>query len=88
MYKKINDKLNDELSPIIENYIKIKALIYKLEAIEKEIDIIKEGKEGKEENEEIDNGGINVRVIVVEWLFKKTCQANLYCYNSRNSRNA
>lgn len=50
MYKKINDKLNDELSPIIENYIKIKALIYKLEAIEKVIDIIKEGKEGKEEN--------------------------------------
>ena len=50
MYKKINDKLNDELSPIIENYIKIKALIYKLEALEKEIDIIKEGKEGKGEN--------------------------------------
>jgi len=50
MYKKINDKLNDELSPNIENYIKIKALIYKLEALEKEIDIIKEGKEGKGEN--------------------------------------
>ena len=50
MYKKINDKLNDELSPIIENYIKIKALIYKLEAMEKVIDIIKEGKEGKGEN--------------------------------------
>ena len=57
MYKKINDKLNDELSPIIENYIKIKTLIYLLEkvrnteeAIEKVIDIIKEGKEGKGEN--------------------------------------
>ncbi len=50
MYKKINDKLNDELSPTIENYIKIKALIYKLEAIEKVIDIKKEGKEGKGEN--------------------------------------
>jgi len=47
---KINDKLNDDLSPIIENYIKIKALIYKLEAIEKVIDIIKDGKEGKGEN--------------------------------------
>ena len=55
MYKKINDKLDDELSPIIENYIKIKAVINKLEAIEKEaiekvIDITKEGKEGKGEN--------------------------------------
>ena len=57
MYKKINDKLNDELSPIIENYIKIKTLIYLLEkvrnteeAMEKVIDIIKEGKEGKGEN--------------------------------------
>ena len=50
MYKKINDKLNDELSPIIENYIKIKAVIYTLEAIEKVIDIIAEGKEGKGEN--------------------------------------
>ena len=46
MYKKINDKLNDELSPIIENYIKIKGIIYRLEAIEK----VKEGKEGKGEN--------------------------------------
>ena len=57
MYKKINDKLNDELSPIIENYIKIKTLIYLLEkvrnteeAIQKVINIIKEGKEGKGEN--------------------------------------
>lgn len=59
MYKKINDKLNDELSPIIKNYIKIKAVIYTLEAkaviytleaIEKVIDIIKDGKEGKGEN--------------------------------------
>ena len=56
MYKKINDKLNsnDELNSTIENYIKIKTLIYLLEkvrnteeAIEKVIDIIKEGKEGK-----------------------------------------
>jgi len=53
---KINDKLNsnDELNSTIENYIKIKTLIYLLEkvrnteeAIEKVIDIIKEGKEGK-----------------------------------------
>ena len=59
MYKKINDKLNsnDELNSTIENYIKIKTLIYLLdkvrnteEAIEKVIDIIKEGKEGKGEN--------------------------------------
>jgi len=57
MYKKINDKLNDELSPIIENYIKIKTLIYLLEkvrnteeVIEKVINIIKDGKEGKGEN--------------------------------------
>ena len=57
MYKKINDKLNsnDKLSPIIENYIKIKTVINKLEAIEKEaiekvINITKEGKEGKGEN--------------------------------------
>ena len=57
MYKKINDKLNsnDGLSPIIENYIKIKTIINKLGVIEKEakekvIDIIKEGKEGKGEN--------------------------------------
>ncbi len=56
---KINDKLNsnDELNSIIENYIKIKTLIYLLEkvrdteeAIEKVINIIKEGKEGKGEN--------------------------------------
>jgi len=56
---KINDKLNsnDELNSTIENYIKIKTLIYLLEkvrnteeAIEKVIDIIKEGKEGKGEN--------------------------------------
>lgn len=57
MNKKINDKLNsnDALSPIIENYIKIKTVINKLEAIEKEaiekvVDIIKDGKEGKGEN--------------------------------------
>ena len=57
MDKKINDKLidklNDKLSPIIENYIKIKTLIYLLEAnnkIEKIINIIKEGKEGEGEN--------------------------------------
>lgn len=52
MYGKIDDKLNsnDELNSIIENYIKIKAVIYTLEAIEKVIDIIKEGKEGKGEN--------------------------------------
>ena len=52
----INDKLNsnDELNSIIENYIKIKTLIYLLEkvrnteeAIEKIINIIKDGKEGK-----------------------------------------
>ena len=56
---KVNDKLNsnDELKSTIENYIKIKTLIYLLdkvrnteEAIEKVIDIIKEGKEGKGEN--------------------------------------
>ena len=56
---KINDKLNsnDELNSIIENYIKIKTLIYILEkvknteeAIEKIINIIKDGKEGKGEN--------------------------------------
>ena len=56
---KINDKLNsnDELNSIIENYIKIKTLIYLLEkvrnteeAIEKVINIIKDGKEGKGEN--------------------------------------
>ena len=56
---KINDKLNsnDELNSIIENYIKIKTLIYLLEkvrnteeAIEKIINIIKDGKEGKGEN--------------------------------------
>ena len=55
----INDKLNsnDELNSIIENYIKIKTLIYLLEkvrnteeAIEKIINIIKDGKEGKGEN--------------------------------------
>ena len=59
MYKKINDKLNsnDELNSIIENYIKIKTLIYLLEkvrnteeAIKKVINIIKDGKEGKGEN--------------------------------------
>lgn len=56
---KINDKLNsnDELNSIIENYIKIKTLIYILEkvrnteeVIEKVINIIKDGKEGKGEN--------------------------------------
>ena len=56
---KINNKLNsnDELNSIIENYIKIKTLIYLLEkvrnteeAIEKIINIIKDGKEGKGEN--------------------------------------
>lgn len=56
---KINDNLNsnDELNSIIENYIKIKTLIYLLEkvrnteeAIEKIINIIKDGKEGKGEN--------------------------------------
>ena len=55
----INDKLNsnDELNSIIENYIKIKTLIYLLEkvrnteeVIEKIINIIKDGKEGKGEN--------------------------------------
>ena len=48
----INDKLNsnDELKSIIKNYIKIKAVTYTLEAIEKVIDIIKDGKEGKGEN--------------------------------------
>ena len=54
MDKKINDKLidklHDKLSPIIENYIKIKAVIYTLETIEKVIDIINDGKEGKGEN--------------------------------------
>ena len=56
MDKKINDKLidklHDKLSPIIENYIKIKTLIYLLEAnkIEKIINIIKEGKEGEGEH--------------------------------------
>lgn len=59
MYKKINDKLNsnDELNSIIENYIKIKTLIYLLEkvknteeTIEKVINIIKDGKEGEGEN--------------------------------------
>ena len=53
---KINDKLNsnDELNSTIENYIKIKTLIYLLEkvrnteeAIKKVINIIKEGKEGE-----------------------------------------
>ena len=56
---KINNKLNsnDELNSIIENYIKIKTLVYLLEkvrnteeAIEKIINIIKDGKEGKGEN--------------------------------------
>lgn len=55
----INDKLNsnDEFNSIIENYIKIKTLIYLLEkvrnteeAIQKVINIIKDGKEGKGEN--------------------------------------
>jgi len=52
----INDKLNsnDELNSTIENYIKIKTLIYILEkvrnteeAIKKVINIIKDGKEGE-----------------------------------------
>jgi hypothetical protein len=56
VYKKINDKLNsnDELNSTIENYIKIKTLIYILEkvrnteeAIEKVINIIKDRKEGE-----------------------------------------
>jgi hypothetical protein len=49
MYKKINDKLNDELSPIIENYIKLKTVIYKLDKLEAK-EKVKEGKEGKGEN--------------------------------------
>ena len=56
---KINDKLNsnDELNSSIENYIRIKTLIYLLEkvknteeTIEKVINIIKDGKEGEGEN--------------------------------------
>ena len=57
MYKKVKDKLNsnDELSTIIEKYIKMKGVINKIETIEKEtirkvVDIIKEGKEGKGED--------------------------------------